>query len=181
MGVGKRLCADPAVEDHRSLCNAAARVVGGICHRYGAAYTNLQPRITKALFEAVADSARPLSTQYGAMVAIAEVRSARRSSKDMCATASAQGFASVLIQACLGTSWGLSVSRCSFPSSEGSIIRQGIGRRPGGQEGRTFPQGQEVRWERWARRGRARRLCMLRCVYYPFIGACVYVRVPLWP
>ena len=66
MGVGKRLCADPAVEDHRSLCNAAARVVGGICHRYGAAYTNLQPRITKALFEAVADSARPLSTRYGA-------------------------------------------------------------------------------------------------------------------
>ena len=49
MGVGKRLCADPAVEDHRSLCNAAARVVGGICHSYGAAYTNLQPRITKAL------------------------------------------------------------------------------------------------------------------------------------
>ena len=87
MGVGKRLCADPAVEDHRSLCNAAARVVGGICHRYGVAYTNLQPRITKALFEAVADSARPLSTQYGAMVAIAEVRSARRSSQDMCATA----------------------------------------------------------------------------------------------
>ena len=38
--------------------------------RYGSVYTNLQPRITKTLYEAFGDSKKPLPTQYGAIIGI---------------------------------------------------------------------------------------------------------------
>ena len=61
--VGKRLCSDPATEDHWKLRDLSAGVVATVCRRFGASYPNLQPRITKALFEALADPSKPLATQ----------------------------------------------------------------------------------------------------------------------
>jgi len=68
--VGKRLCASPATEDHWQLRDRAASLVATICARHGGVYANLQPRVTRALFEALADAGKPLTSVYGAIVAI---------------------------------------------------------------------------------------------------------------
>ena len=47
--LNKRLCADPASEDHWRLRDAAAGVVATICRRFGAS-NDLQPRITRVSF-----------------------------------------------------------------------------------------------------------------------------------
>eukprot|EP01050_Picozoa_sp_SAG11_P011040 SAG11_NODE_1143_length_5699_cov_9.955000_1_plen_562_part_00 len=67
--VGKRLCADP-VENHWKLRDYAASLVALACRKFGAAYTNLQPRITKTLLNAFVSPSRPLTTHYGAAVAL---------------------------------------------------------------------------------------------------------------
>jgi transcription initiation factor TFIID subunit 6 len=44
-----------------------------ICHEYGKAYHTLQPRITKTLLRAFLDPARPLTTQYGAIIGLDKI------------------------------------------------------------------------------------------------------------
>jgi len=70
--VGKKLCSRPT-EDHWTLRDLAAHIATTICYRYGSTYTNLQPRITKTLFEAFSDKRKPLTTLYGAIVAISRL------------------------------------------------------------------------------------------------------------
>ena len=67
--VGQRLCEGPW-EDHWGLRDYAAGLVALICQRFGKTYTELQGRITKSLSHAFLDPNRPLTTQYGAIVAI---------------------------------------------------------------------------------------------------------------
>ena len=67
--VGKRLCADP-VENHWKLRDYAAELVALACRKFGAAYATLQPRITKTLLSAFVNPSRPLTTHYGAVVAL---------------------------------------------------------------------------------------------------------------
>lgn len=45
-------------------------MIATICHQYGKAYHTLQPRITKTLLRAFLDPARPLTTQYGAIIGL---------------------------------------------------------------------------------------------------------------
>jgi hypothetical protein len=68
--VGKRLCQDPATEDHWSLREFAALLTAEICRKYGDAYHTLQPRITKTLLHAFLDPSKPLTTHYGAIMGL---------------------------------------------------------------------------------------------------------------
>lgn len=70
--VGRRLCENPN-EDHWELRDYAASLVALICLRFGKAYTNLQPRITKTLINAFLDLSRPLTTHYGAIVGLSSL------------------------------------------------------------------------------------------------------------
>eukprot|EP00698_Gefionella_okellyi_P004198 TRINITY_DN13910_c0_g1_i1.p1 TRINITY_DN13910_c0_g1~~TRINITY_DN13910_c0_g1_i1.p1 ORF type:complete len:436 (+),score=98.10 TRINITY_DN13910_c0_g1_i1:47-1354(+) len=67
--LGKRLCAS-AMDDHWQLRDYAANLVGVVCKKFGRAYSDLQPRITKTLSRAFLDPAKPLTTHYGAIVGI---------------------------------------------------------------------------------------------------------------
>ncbi len=51
---------------HVSSCHVMCSV-----SRFGSAYRNLQPRITKTLVQAFLDPAKPLTTHYGAIVGLA--------------------------------------------------------------------------------------------------------------
>jgi len=70
--VGRRLCEDPS-EDHWELRDYSASLVAFICQRFGKAYANLQPRITKTLINAFLDLQRPLTTHYGAIVGLSSL------------------------------------------------------------------------------------------------------------
>ncbi len=63
--VARRLGAAPA-DDHWALRRRAAALVARACARFGGAYENLQPRVTRQLLRALLDPARPLTTHYGA-------------------------------------------------------------------------------------------------------------------
>ncbi|KAI8921023.1 hypothetical protein DFJ77DRAFT_523052, partial [Powellomyces hirtus] len=68
--VAKRLCDDPASQDHWALRRYASLLVSYICTTYGATYQSLQPRVTKTLLRAFLDPVKPLSTAYGGIVGI---------------------------------------------------------------------------------------------------------------
>ena len=70
--VGKRLCSEPS-ENHWKLRDQAAELVATICARFGQSYDSLQPRITKTLLSAFVNPARPLTTHYGAIVALTKL------------------------------------------------------------------------------------------------------------
>jgi transcription initiation factor TFIID subunit 6 len=67
--VGKFLCAGPS-EDHWGLRQFSCRLIALVCSKYGHAYTNLQPRITKTLVRALLDPSCPLPTHYGSIVGL---------------------------------------------------------------------------------------------------------------
>ncbi|KAK4535352.1 hypothetical protein CDCA_CDCA04G1377 [Cyanidium caldarium] len=66
--VGKHLCGSPD-EDHWALRDDAADLLSMVYRRFGGAYESLPLRITETLRRALTDPARPLPTQYGALVA----------------------------------------------------------------------------------------------------------------
>jgi transcription initiation factor TFIID subunit 6 len=68
--LGKRLCLS-ATEDHWSLRRYAARIAASVCRRFGHAYEDLLPRITKTLMRYLVDPQQPLTTHYGAIVGLA--------------------------------------------------------------------------------------------------------------
>ncbi len=68
--LGKRLCEDPAVEDHWSLREHAAAITATICQRYGNVYGTLIPRVTRTLIKTLLDQEKPLTSHYGAIVGI---------------------------------------------------------------------------------------------------------------
>ena len=49
----------------QALRRRAAGLVAAACRRFGGAYENLQPRVTRQLLRALLDPARPLTTHYG--------------------------------------------------------------------------------------------------------------------
>lgn len=67
--VGRTICESPQ-QDHWTVRQRAASLIATICERYGKSYHTLQPRITKTLLRAFLDPARPLTTQYGAIVGL---------------------------------------------------------------------------------------------------------------
>lgn len=68
--VGRSICQHPQQEDHWSVRQRAAGLIAHICQHYGKSYHTLQPRIARTLMRAVMDPARPLTTQYGAIVGL---------------------------------------------------------------------------------------------------------------
>ncbi|KAI9316443.1 hypothetical protein BX666DRAFT_1950782 [Dichotomocladium elegans] len=70
--VGRTICENPS-QDHWSVRHRAAALIASICRQYGSAYHTLQPRITKTLLRAFLDPARPLTTQYGAIIGLDEM------------------------------------------------------------------------------------------------------------
>lgn len=71
--VGRVICENPQQQNHWSTRNRAATLIAAICHQYGKAYHTLQPRITKTLLRAFLDPARPLTTQYGAIIGLDKI------------------------------------------------------------------------------------------------------------
>ena len=69
--VAKRLCKS-VEEDHWSATTPMA-AVAFICAKFGAAYQNIQPRLTRTLLRALLDT-KPLSTHYGAIKYTRSVR-----------------------------------------------------------------------------------------------------------
>jgi len=63
--VAKNLGAS-AAEDHWSLRDSAAAVVGAIIGRFGQEYPDVQTRISRQLLKAFLDPSKPLATHYGA-------------------------------------------------------------------------------------------------------------------
>lgn len=63
--VAKNLGASSA-EDHWSLRDSAAAVVGAIIGRFGREYPDVQTRISRQLLKAFLDPSKPLATHYGA-------------------------------------------------------------------------------------------------------------------
>ncbi|BDA47338.1 Transcription initiation factor TFIID subunit 6 [Coccomyxa sp. Obi] len=68
--VAKNLGGSPA-EDHWSLRDAAAALVGLVIARFGSDYPDVQTRISRQLLKAFLDPARPLATHYGAVRGLA--------------------------------------------------------------------------------------------------------------
>ncbi|KAI9189231.1 histone H4-like TAF Taf6, SAGA complex subunit [Blastocladiella emersonii ATCC 22665] len=68
--VGKQLCSDPAVDDHWTLRRHAASLLASILNRFADQYPTLLPRVTKTLLVALVDDAKPLTTKFGAVVAL---------------------------------------------------------------------------------------------------------------
>ncbi|KAI8148420.1 transcription initiation factor TFIID subunit 6 [Fennellomyces sp. T-0311] len=68
--VGRTICENPMQQDHWSVRHRAASLIASICAEYGKAYHTLQPRITKTLLRAFMDPAKPLTTQYGAIIGL---------------------------------------------------------------------------------------------------------------
>ncbi|KAK9843667.1 hypothetical protein WJX81_001872 [Elliptochloris bilobata] len=68
--VARRLGASPA-DDHWAVRRRAAGLVAVACGRFGGAYENLQPRVTRQLLRALLDPGLPLTTHYGAVVGLA--------------------------------------------------------------------------------------------------------------
>ena len=68
--VGKRLCAGPH-EDHWQLRQRAAGLLSSILKRFRDKYTDLQPRVTKTLLDALQDKGKPIPTHYGALLGLA--------------------------------------------------------------------------------------------------------------
>ncbi|ORY75090.1 transcription initiation factor TFIID subunit 6 [Protomyces lactucae-debilis] len=54
-------------DDHYSLRDLAASILGALCDRFGESFTSLKPRVTKTLLRAFLDNKKPLTTQYGAI------------------------------------------------------------------------------------------------------------------
>ncbi|KAK4532059.1 hypothetical protein CCYA_CCYA10G2916 [Cyanidiococcus yangmingshanensis] len=73
--VGRCLCRT-ADEDHWALREYAAALLADIHKTYGGAYENLLPRIAETLRVALVDEHKPLTTQYGALVAFRALGSA---------------------------------------------------------------------------------------------------------
>eukprot|EP00240_Pyramimonas_obovata_P005207 CAMPEP_0118942302 /NCGR_PEP_ID=MMETSP1169-20130426/35919_1 /TAXON_ID=36882 /ORGANISM="Pyramimonas obovata, Strain CCMP722" /LENGTH=428 /DNA_ID=CAMNT_0006887303 /DNA_START=376 /DNA_END=1658 /DNA_ORIENTATION=+ len=70
--VAKRLSKE-ATEDHWRLRDYSASTLALVCGRFGAAYPNIQPRVTRTLVRAFLDPARPLATHYGAIMGLASL------------------------------------------------------------------------------------------------------------
>ena len=62
--VAKSLGSSPA-EDHWSVRDAAGALLRGVVAKFGAAYADLAPRISRQLLRAFLDAAKPLTTHYG--------------------------------------------------------------------------------------------------------------------
>lgn len=71
--MGRVISENPQDLKHWSTRNRAASLLATICHQYGKAYHTLQPRITKTLLRAFLDPARPLTTQYGAIIGLDKI------------------------------------------------------------------------------------------------------------
>eukprot|EP00959_Pyramimonas_sp_CCMP1952_P115617 2416907-Pyramimonas_sp.AAC.3 len=54
------------LQDHWRLRDYSASTLALVCGRFGPAYPNIQPRVTRTLVRAFLDPARPLATHYGA-------------------------------------------------------------------------------------------------------------------
>jgi hypothetical protein len=67
--VGKRLCERPEEEDHWALRDYAASLVKKVCERWPD-FTQMQTRITRTLIHAFLDVSKPITTHYGAAVAL---------------------------------------------------------------------------------------------------------------
>ncbi|KAF7725703.1 hypothetical protein EC973_009420 [Apophysomyces ossiformis] len=68
--VGRTICENPQTQDHWATRHRAAGLLATICNQYGKAYHTLKPRITKTLLRAFLDPAKPLTTQYGAIIGL---------------------------------------------------------------------------------------------------------------
>ncbi|KAG0164232.1 hypothetical protein DFQ28_007295 [Apophysomyces sp. BC1034] len=68
--VGRTICENPQLQDHWATRHRAATLIATICNQYGKAYHTLKPRITKTLLRAFLDPAKPLTTQYGAIIGL---------------------------------------------------------------------------------------------------------------
>lgn len=68
--VAKRLGGN-SLEDHWPLRDFTASIVAFICRRFGSAYLNLQPRVTRTLLHAFMDPKRAITQQYGAIQGLA--------------------------------------------------------------------------------------------------------------
>jgi hypothetical protein len=67
--VGKQLCKS-SLENHWALRDRASRLLTLICQRYSSPYSSLQQRVTATLMHAFLDAAKPLTTNYGAVVGL---------------------------------------------------------------------------------------------------------------
>ncbi|KAF9582783.1 hypothetical protein BGW38_010763 [Lunasporangiospora selenospora] len=70
--VGKRLGETP-FENHWSLRSTATDIIVLICQKYGASYHTLQPRVIRTLLRAFLDPEKPLTTHYGAILALSRM------------------------------------------------------------------------------------------------------------
>ncbi|KAL5548503.1 hypothetical protein UlMin_003734 [Ulmus minor] len=68
--VAKRL-GNKISDNHWELRNFSANLIASICKRFGHAYQNLQPRVTRTLLHAFLDSTKTLSQHYGAIQGLA--------------------------------------------------------------------------------------------------------------
>lgn len=68
--LGKRLCEDPATDDHWTLRRLAATMVAYVCGTFGHAYDVLVPRVLKTMTKTLGDVDKPLPSHYGAVVGL---------------------------------------------------------------------------------------------------------------
>lgn len=68
--VAKKLGENPASQEHYSLRDFSASLLGLICQRFGDVYHTLKPRITRTLLKAFLDNKKPFTTHYGAIIGL---------------------------------------------------------------------------------------------------------------
>ncbi|KAJ7567434.1 hypothetical protein O6H91_02G146900 [Diphasiastrum complanatum] len=72
--VAKRL-GGKSSENHWELRDFAAQLIAFVCQRFGHAYHNLQPRVTRTLLHAFMDPKRAMTQHYGAIKGLASLGS----------------------------------------------------------------------------------------------------------
>eukprot|EP00898_Chlorokybus_atmophyticus_P009029 jgi/Chlat1/9127/Chrsp97S08388 len=72
--VARRL-GSKAIDNHWGLRDYAASLIAFVCNRYGHAYQDLQPRVTRTLVRTFLDPSRAMTQHYGAIVGLAALGS----------------------------------------------------------------------------------------------------------
>ena len=65
--INKQVCLRPEAEDHWSLRESAAKILGDICKKYSNSVNGIQSRITRVLSQAVNNNTQGLAVHYGAV------------------------------------------------------------------------------------------------------------------
>ncbi len=71
--LNRHLCIRAEAEDHWSLRDSAAKILGDVCKKYSNSVNNIQTRLTRILSQALNNTTQGLAVHYGAVACVVEL------------------------------------------------------------------------------------------------------------